>query len=81
MFKMHGYSGPCPKPPLQSQPAQPQGDAMSRANERRDLRERLICAALTGIVGRNLGSDGWYAERAISHADAVLAALDKEAAK
>ena len=56
-------------------------DNMIRENERRILREKLICSALTGIVGRNLGSDEWYAERAIAHADAVLAALDREAAK
>lgn len=56
-------------------------DKLDELEHRRELRERLICAALTGIVGRNLGSDGWYAERAIAHADAVLDALDREAAK
>ena len=48
---------------------------------RRDLRERLICAALTGLMRQTSASEQWYAERAISQADAVLAALDREAAK
>ena len=52
-----------------------------RANERRALREKLICAALTGLMGQTSASETWYAERAISQADAVLAALDREAAK
>ena len=52
-----------------------------RANERRALREKLICAALTGLMGQTSASETWYAERAISQADAVLDALDREAAK
>ena len=52
-----------------------------RANERRALRERLICAALTGLMRQTTAPEPWYAERAISQADAVLAALDREAAK
>ena len=58
-----------------------QADAYLRANDRRELRERLICAALTGLMGQTSASETWYAERAISQADAVLAALDREAAK
>ena len=58
-----------------------QADAYWRANDRRELRERLICAALTGLMGQTSASETWYAERAISQADAVLAALDREAAK
>ena len=48
---------------------------------RRDLRGRLICAALTGLMRQTSAPEQWYAERAISQADAVLAALDREAAK
>ena len=54
-----------------------QADAYWRANDRRELRERLICAALTGLMGQTSASETWYAERAISQADAVLAALDE----
>ena len=56
-------------------------DNMIRANERRILREKLICAALTGLMRQTSASEWWYAERAISQADAVLDALDREAAK
>ena len=52
-------------------------DNMIRENERRALREKLICAALTGLMGQTSASETWYAERAISQADAVLAALDE----
>ena len=56
-------------------------DNMIRENERRILREKLICAALTGLMRQTSAPEQWYAERAISQADAVLAALDREAAK
>ena len=58
-----------------------QADAYWRANDRRELRERLICAALTGLMRQTTAPEPWYAERAISQADAVLDALDREAAK
>ena len=51
-------------------------DALYDAH-RRALRERLICAALTGLMRQTSASETWYAERAISQADAVLAALDE----
>ena len=56
-------------------------DNMIRANERRILREKLICAALTGLMRQTSASEWWYAERAIAQADAIIAALDKEAAE
>ena len=58
-----------------------QADAYWRANDRRELRERLICAALTGLMRQTTAPEPWYAERAISQADAVLDALDREAAE
>ena len=58
-----------------------QADAYWRANERRALREKLICAALTGLMRQTSASEWWYAERAIAQADAIIAALDKEAAE
>ena len=51
-------------------------DALYDAH-RRALRERLICAALTGLMRQTTAPEPWYAERAISQADAVLAALDE----
>ena len=54
-----------------------QADAYWRTNERRALRGRLICAALTGLMRQTTAPEQWYAERAISQADAVLAALDE----
>ena len=56
-------------------------DKLDEREHRRELRERLICAALTGLMRQTTASEPWYAERAISQADAVLAALDREAAK
>ena len=56
-------------------------DEMIAANERRILREKLICAALAGLARQFSASEWWYAERAIAQADAVLDALDREAAK
>ena len=57
-------------------------DNMIRANERRILREKLICAALTGILA---GAEEYFydvaAEHSIAVADLVLAWLDEEAAK
>ena len=57
-------------------------DNMIRENERRALRERLICAALTGILA---GAEEYFydvaAEHSIAVADLVLAWLDEEAAK
>ena len=61
--------------------AQPAMRAEAERAMRRALREKLICAALTGLMGQTSASETWYAERAISQADAVLAALDREAAK
>lgn len=54
-----------------------------RANERLALREKLICAALTGMLANHniYGAPDNLADYAIKQADAVLAALDKEAAK
>ena len=51
--------------------------------QRRALRERLICAALTGALAHpeSGGTFEDFAIDAIKQADAVLAALDKEAAK
>ena len=50
--------------------------------QRRALRERLICAALTGILA---GAEEYFydvaAEHSIAVADLVLAWLDEEAAK
>lgn len=44
----------------------------------RDLRERLVCAALTGLIAGNYGSEyDSVAIYAIKHADAVLAAMRK----
>ena len=56
-------------------------DKLDEIEHRRALRERLICAALTGLMRQTTAPEPWYAERAISQADAVLAALDREAAK
>ena len=59
----------------------PDAITIARANERRILREKLICAALTGLMRQTSASEWWYAERAIAQADAIIAALDKEAAE
>ena len=58
-------------------------DNMIAANERRVLREKLICAALTGMISNPnvYGAPEHFAGLVIRQADAVLAALDKEAAK
>lgn len=56
-------------------------DKLDEREHRRELRGRLICAALTGLMRQTSAPESWYAERAISQADAVLAALDKETAK
>ena len=51
--------------------------------QRRALRERLICAALTGMLSNPnvYGAPEHFAGLVIRQADAVLAALDKEAAE
>ena len=56
-------------------------DKLDEIEHRRALRERLICAALTGLMRQTSASEWWYAERAIAQADAIIAALDKEAAE
>ena len=56
-------------------------DKLDEIERRRELRERLICAALTGLMRQTSASEWWYAERAIAQADAIIAALDKEAAE
>ena len=56
-------------------------DKLDEIEHRRELRERLICAALTGLMRQTSASEWWYAERAIAQADAIIAALDKEAAE
>jgi hypothetical protein len=49
------------------------------ADRDRELRERLVCAALTGVMAGNYGSEYESAAiYAIRHADAVLAAMRKE---
>jgi chorismate mutase len=49
------------------------------ADRDRELRERLVCAALTGVIAGNYGSEYESAAiYAIRHADAVLAAMRKE---
>ena len=59
----------------------PDAITIARANERRILRERLICAALTGMLTVSKDKDALtdIARAAILQSDAVLAALDKEA--
>ena len=54
------------------------GDKLDEREHRRELRERLICAALTGLMRQTTAPEQWYAQRAISQADAVLDALDRE---
>jgi hypothetical protein len=46
------------------------------ADRDRELRERLICAALTGIIG-DISSYEDAADAAVRHADATLAAMRK----
>ena len=57
-------------------------DKLDEIEHRRELRERLICAALTGILA---GAEEYFydvaAEHSIAVADLVLAWLDEEAAK
>jgi hypothetical protein len=47
------------------------------ADRDRELRERLVCAALTGIIG-DISSYEDAADAAVRHADATLAAMRKE---
>ena len=44
-----------------------------------DLRERLVCAALTGVMAHpsTVGNPTYLAEIAVAHADAAVAAMRK----
>jgi hypothetical protein len=52
-------------------------EAHPPADRDRELRERLVCAALTGIIG-DVSSYEDAADAAVRHADATLAAMRKE---
>jgi hypothetical protein len=52
-------------------------EAHPPADRDRELRERLVCAALTGIIG-DISSYEDAADAAVRHADATLAAMRKE---
>lgn len=43
MFKFHGYSGPCPKPPLPQAPAEPTCPLCSKVIQRGETHGYGIC--------------------------------------
>ena len=51
--------------------------AQASSDRDRELRERLVCAALTGIIG-DISSYEDAADAAVRHADATLAAMLKQ---
>lgn len=56
-----------------------QGYAARVMEERRDRRDRYICAALTGLISGDDGqSTEYYANFAVWIADAVIAKADKQ---
>lgn len=61
--------------------AQPAMRAEAERAMRRARRDMFAAAALTGLMRQTSASEWWYAERAIAQADAIIAALDKEAAE